>query len=49
MENFEVVQKNPLDILISIFSTKYNEVISINNYIVFKYIFNLDNERFGIT
>ena len=47
-ENFAIVQKK-IDASISIFSTKYNEVISTKNYIVFKYIFNLDNNRFGIT
>ena len=47
-ENFAIVQKE-IDASISIFSTKYNEVISTKNYIVFKYIFNLDNNRFGIT
>ncbi len=47
-ENFAIVQKK-IDASISIFSTKYNEIISTKNYIVFKYIFNLDNNRFGIT
>ena len=48
VENFAIVQKK-IDASISIFSTKYNEIISTKNYIVFKYIFNLDNNRFGIT
>jgi hypothetical protein len=33
---------------LSIFFIKYNEVISTKNYIVFTYIFNLENDRFGI-
>ena len=28
---------------------KYNEVLSSRNYIVYKYIFNLDNDTFAIT
>ena len=31
------------------FFLKYNEVIFAKNYIVFRYIFNVDNNTFGIT
>lgn len=47
-ETFSLVQKNDQDAVLTIFSTKYNEVISTKNYIIFRYMFNLDNNRFGI-
>ena len=47
-ENFAVIQKSTIDACISIFSLKYNEVISTKNYIVFRYIFNIDTDTFGV-
>ena len=50
-ENFAIIQRDSRygDVTIGIFSMKYNEVLSSRNYIVYKYIFNLDNDTFAIT
>ena len=47
-ETFAIVQKDNQNAVLSIFSTKYNEVIFTKKYIIFRYMFNLDNNRFGI-
>lgn len=48
-ENIAVIQKSTVDSSLTIFSTKYNEVITTKNFNVYRGIFNLDDGRFGFT